>query len=285
MLAWGRTADQKRCLGIMSIHKIAAFIKRDFAMETSYRLAFILHIGKIFIYVLTFYFISSLFGKGASAYLAEYGGEYFPFVLIGIVFSEYLFVSLHSISQTIRGEQVMGTLESILATPTKVSTIIIGSCTWDFFFTSLNIFINLLLGVIFFKVNLGAMNLVSTFIILVLTIVSFSSIGIMSAAFILVFKKGDPIIWFISVFFSFLGGIYYPVKILPKFLQECAYFLPITHSLNGLRLSLLKGYGFMALLPDIKVLFIYSCVFFPISVMFFKLALKKAKKDGSLVHY
>lgn len=269
----------------MSIHKIAAFIKKDFAMEISYRFNFVLRIGKIFVSVLTFYFISSLFDKNAAAYLTEYGGEYFPFVLIGIAFLEYLFVSLHSISQNIRGEQVMGTLESILTTPTKVSTIIIGSCTWDFFFASFNIFICLLFGVIFLKVDLSSMNLVSTFIILVLTIASFSSIGIMLAAFILIFKRGDPLTWLIGGLFSFLGGVYYPVKILPKFLQECAYFLPITYSLDGLRLSLLKGYGFMALLPDIKFLFIYSCLSFPISVMFFKLALKKVKKDGSLVYY
>ena len=269
----------------MSIHKIAAFIKKDFEMEMSYRLDFTLRIVKIFASVLTFYFISNLFGNGAPVYLVEYGGEYFPFVLIGIASLEYLFVSLHSISQNMRGEQLMGTLESVLTTPTKVSTIIIGSCTWDFFFASFNIFICLLFGVIFLKVNLSAMNLVSTLIILALTIISFSSIGIMLAAFILVFKRGDPLTWLIGGVFSFLGGVYYPVKILPRFLQDCAYFLPITHSLNGLRLALLKGYGFMALLPDIKFLFIYSCVFFPVSVAVFKLALKKAKKDGSMVHY
>ena len=269
----------------MSMRKIMAFIKKDFEMEMSYKLDFILRIVKILALVLTFYFISSLFGNGASVYLAEYGGEYFPFVLIGIAFLEYLFVSLHSISRNIRGEQLMGTLESILSTPTKVSIIVIGSCIWDFFFASFNILVCLLFGAIFLKVDFSAMNLVSTFIILVLTIVSSSSIGIVLAAFILVFKRGDSLTWLIGGIFSFLGGVYYPVKILPGFLQECAYFLPITHSLNGLRLSLLKGYGFMSLLPDIKFLFIYSCVFFPVSVAFFKLALKKAKKDGSLIHY
>jgi len=269
----------------MSIRKITAFIKRDFAMEISYGLIFILRLVKIFAYILTFYLISSLFGKGASAYLTEYGGEYFPFVLIGITFFEYLFVSLHSIPRAIIGEQALGTLEFILVTPTKVSTIMIGSNVWEFIFTSFNIFIYLLFSATFLKVDLSATNLVSTFIILALTIVSFSSVGVMLAAFILVFKKVDQLVWLIGGIFSFLGGVYYPIKILPKFLQECAYFLPITHSLNALRLSFLKGYGFMALLPDIKFLFIYSCVFFPVSVVFFKLALKKVKKDGSLLYY
>jgi ABC-2 type transport system permease protein len=267
------------------MRKITAFIKRDFAIELSYRFAFILRLVKIFVSVLTFYFIASLFGKNASAYLAEYNGEYFPFVLIGIAFYEYFFMSLYSISQTIREEQMMGTLESMLTTPTRASTIIIGSSVWDFIFTSLSVFVYLLLGAFFFNVNFSGANLTSAFIILALTIMSFAGIGIISAAFILIFKKGDPVTWLISVFFGLLGGVYYPVKILPGFLQKCAYLLPITHSLDGLRLSILKGYGFMELLPNIKVLAIYSFIFLPISVMVFKLAIKKSKDDGSLVHY
>jgi ABC-2 type transport system permease protein len=244
-----------------------------------------LRVMKIFVSVLTFYFISSLLDKGASPYLAEYGGKYFPFVLIGLAFYEYLFVSIYSISQTIRDEQMMGTLESVLATPTKSSTIIIGSSMWDILFTCLNIFICLLFGVLLFKVDFSSMNLGAALLITVLTVTSFSGIGIISAAFVLVFKKGDPVAWLISVFFGLLGGVYYPVKIMPKFLQDCAYFLPITHSLNGLRLSILKGYGVFELLPDIQVLLVYSFLFLPLSVMAFKLAIKKVKKDGSLVHY
>lgn len=269
----------------MSMRKVIAFIKRDFRTELSYRFVFLLRVLKIFISIFTFYFISNLVDSGASVYLSEYGGKYFPFVLIGLAFYEYVFATLYSIAQTIRTEQMMGTLESVLATPTKVSTIIAGSCAWDILSTSLSVFIYLAAGVFIFKLDLSAMNAGAALLVFVLTIMSFAGIGIFSAAFVLVFKKGDPITWLISVTFGFLGGVYYPVKILPKFLQDCAYLLPITHSLDGLRLSILKGYGFAALLPNIEVLAVYSLIFLPLSVVFFKLAVRKAKIDGSLVHY
>lgn len=269
----------------MWLNKIIAFIKRDLAYEVSYRLAFLLRLARIFTTVLTFYFISKLFGKGASVHLVEYGGEYFPFVLIGIAFSEYLMVSLRSFSRTIRHEQMMGTLEAMLATPTRVSTIIVGASIWDFVFTSISVVIYLLLGVIFFSLDLSKMNLFCGITILILTIISFLSIGIISASFILMLKKGDPLTWFMGISFGLLGGVYFPVNIMPKFLQLFSYLLPITYSLRSLRYALLKGYGFGMLLPDIGTLFLFCILLLPISIWMFKFALKKARIDGSLVHY
>ncbi|MBU4312092.1 MAG: ABC transporter permease [Candidatus Omnitrophica bacterium] len=269
----------------MSLNKIRAFIKRDFSIEVSYRLSFFLRLARILVTVLIFYFISKLFGKGASEHLQEYGGEYFPFVLIGIAFSGYLMFGLRSFSESIRQEQMMGTLEAVLVTPTRVSIIVIGASIWNFVFSSITVFIYLLLGVVLFGVDLSSMNLVSGVIILILTILSFSSIGIISAAFVIMLKKGDPLTWFMGTCFSFLGGVYFPVDIMPKFLQVFSSLLPITYSLRSLRLALLKGYGLNMLLPDIVPLFIFCVLLMPISIGLFKLALKKARIDGSLVHY
>ena len=254
-------------------------------MDISYRLNFFLRFARIFTTILTFYFISKLFGKGASEYLKEYGGDYFPFVLIGIAFSEYIMVSLRSFSDSIRQEQIVGTLEAVLATPTKISTIVIGSSIWDFLFASISVVAYFLLGVVFFGLDLSRMNLVSGIVILILSIFSFSGIGIISAAFILMLKKGDPLAWFMGVCFGLLGGVYFPVNIMPKTLQVFSFLVPITYSLRGLRLALLKGYSFNMLLPDILALFIFSVLLFPIGILLFKLALKKAKIDGSLAHY
>lgn len=269
----------------MWLNKIFAFVKRDFAYEISYRVAFLLRLGSIFTTVLTFYFISRLFGKGASVHLAAYGGDYFPFVLIGIAFSQYIGVSLSSFAGTIRHEQVMGTLEAMLATPTRIPTIIIGASIWDFVFTSINVVLYLLFGAIFFGLDLSRMNLPGGVLILILSIACFSSIGIISASFILMLKRGDPFTWFMGACFGLLGGVYFPVDIMPKFLQLFSYLLPITYSLRSLRFALLKGYSFRMLLPDIGALVIFAIILLPISIWLFKIALNKAKIDGSLVHY
>ena len=106
-------------------------------------------------------------------YLQPYGGDYFSFVLIGIAFSGYQGVGLRSFSQAIRYEQVTGTLEIMLVTPTKISTILISSSLWRFLNTSINVLIYLLLGVILFGVNIASnANFFAVFIILILTIIA-----------------------------------------------------------------------------------------------------------------
>ena len=130
----------------MFLKKAAAFIKRDFITEVSYKSAFLMSITGIFFATLTFFFIAKLFGKAAAPLLQEYGGEYFPFVLIGIAFSTFLSTGLGSSATAIRQEQMLGTLEAMLITPTKASTITIYLSLWNFIFSSVHILIYLFMG-------------------------------------------------------------------------------------------------------------------------------------------
>lgn len=269
----------------MLFRKLFAFIKKDFLIQASYRLSFIFSWLSILATVATFYFISRLFGQGINPYLKEYQTEYFPFVLVGLAFSGYLATAIHSFSQNLRYEQIIGTLEAMLVTPTKLSIIIISLSLWDFIFTSITTFVYLLFGVLFFKVNISQMNFLTSLVILILTIISFSCIGIISASFIMVFKKGDPISWLITTFSGFFGGVFFPVTILPKPLQIISYFLPITYSLRGFRFALLQGYGFKILIFDIGMLFVFCVILLPLSIWIFKCAVKKTKIAGSLVHH
>lgn len=269
----------------MFFRKLIEFIKKDFFIQISYRFSFILTSIGIIFSVLTFYFIGKLFGEGVNPYLKEYGGEYFPFVLIGLALSSYLGMALRTFSLHLREEQMMGTLEAIFITPTKVSNLMIFIPCWDFIFNSLNALICLLLGVYFLGVKLVNTSFWAVFIILILTISCSISIGIISAAFIMVFKKGDPITWLINLFSGLFGGIYFPVAMLPVKFQFVSYLIPVTYALRALRHALLQGYSLDMLLPDIIILLFFTLVLLPLSIVLFKFALKKAKIKGSLGHY
>lgn len=262
-----------------------AFIKRDFQVNISYRFAFLLNMLSILFSVLTFFFIAKLFGERASPYLEKYGGEYFPFVLIGIAFSGYLGVGLSSFAGALRSEQMTGTLEMILLTPTRISTFLISQALWRFLRTSVNVLIYLLMGIFFFKVGLKINQILPALVVLILTITSFSSLGIIAAGFIMIFKRGDPVTWIFSTLSSLLGGVYYPIAILPGPLQKLSHFLPITHSLKGLRGALLAGESWSALAPNLIALVLFTLILMPIGILIFRYAIRKAKIDGSLVHY
>lgn len=266
-------------------YKASAFIKKDFFIQISYKTSFILDWLHTFVTIVTFYFISKLMGTAVTPYLIGYSTEYFPFVMVGLIFSGYLNTALQKFAINIRHEQLMGTLEAMLVSPTKMSLIIIGISLWDLIFTSITTVIVLLFGSLTLKVDLSHINFFPSFLILAMTIISFSSIGIISAAFVIVLKKGNPINWLIYTFTCFLGGVFFPVEMLPRGLRTISYFIPATYSLRGLRHAILQGYNFEMLFPDIAALFLFCLLLFPISIWVFIKSVNQAKISGSLAHY
>lgn len=265
--------------------KLIAFIRRDFKIILSYRSAFFLQFFSIFFSILTFYFIAKLFGNAAIPYLKSYGGDYFSFVLIGLAFSGYLNVAMSSFSSSIRTGQLTGSLEAMLSTPTRLTTILVFSSMWSFIMTSFRIVLYLLIGSTVFGVNLGSMNIPAAIIIQIVTIICFASFGIVSASFVMVFKRGEPLTGLIGKLSTLLGGVYYPVTILPLWLRPVSFMLPITYSLRGMRHALLQGYTIRALMPDLLPLMLFCIILFPASLFIFKLAVRKAKIDGTLTQF
>jgi len=262
-----------------------AFVKKDYIASKSYKAAHLMDIVQLFVSMLIFSFVAKLFGSMANPYLKAYGGDYFSFVIIGIALSDYLKLAMSSFTRSIHNAQVMGTLEALLVTETEAGTIILSSTLYSYIWTSIRVVAYLTMGVFVFSVPLYKANYPLAFLFLFLTITSFSTVGIVSASFIMVFKRGDPLTWIFSSLSWFLGGLYYPVSILPPWLQKAAYFLPITHALEGMRLALLKGASFSMVMPNILALSVFSIVMMPISLFSFRYAIYKAKLNGSLTHY
>ncbi len=265
--------------------KLVAFVRRDSKTFLSYRFAFFMEFFGIFFSILTFFFISKLFGAAATPYLEDYGGDYFSFVLIGLAFSGYLHAAMSSFSSSIRHGQLTGTLEAMLTTRTRLTTILILSSIWNFIITSLRIVLYLLIGNTVFGVDLGNMNIPAAVIIQMVTIICFASLGIVSASFVMVFKKGDPFTYLTGSLFSVFGGVFYPVTILPGWIRPVSSLLPITYSLRGMRHALLQGHTLKALMPDVGALLLFSVVLFPVSLLIFRLAVRKAKMDGTLTQF
>ena len=61
--------------------------------------------------------------------------------------------------------------------------------------------------------------------------------------------------------------------------------LPVTYALDGMRKSLLASASFAQVLPDVAALAAFDAFLVPLSVIAFRWAVRKAKKDGSLSHY
>jgi ABC-2 type transport system permease protein len=262
-----------------------AFLRRDFSIQLSYRIAFLLQILGIFFGVASFYFLSRLFGSALVPQLEQYGGDYFSFVLIGLAFNSYMGLSLSSFASSIREGQMTGTLEIMLLSPTRLSAILFSSSIWDYLMTTLNVVAYLLFGALIFGFNISQANFPTAIVVLILSVASFSGIGILSAAIVLVVKRGDPIAWIFGGLSTLLAGVYYPITVLPGWLEPLSHALPMTYSLDAMRLAMLRGYSIYEVRYDILILLGFALVLTPLAFLTFRKALKRAKREGSLIQY
>lgn len=267
------------------MRKFLAFVKRDYLVYVSYKFGIVMQFARLFISVLVFYFIGKTFGSSMSPHLGNYGGDYFSYVIIGLAGSSFVSVGLHSLASNIRGAQVEGTLEALLSTPTSIYTILVGNSLWSFIQSLGGAMVILAFGIYIQKMNMSMFNLFLTISILLLTLAAFLVVGILSAAFIMIFKQGNPIGMIFGTSSYFLGGIIFPVNVLPQFLQTFAQILPITHALNALRGVLLSNASLSDVFPFILNILVFIAVLSPVSILFFRYAVKRAKRDGSLIQY
>jgi len=265
--------------------KLLAFLKRDIQIDLSYKLRFLMQfIGIFFSTALTF-FVSELFGSSISDKLGGYGGDYFSFVIIGIALIDYLSVSLEQFSDEIRTAQLEGTLETLLVTPTSVYTVLFSSSLYNYFLTSLRVMVYILLGLLLFGLKLHLTSILALVVLMILTIGSFAGIGLISAAFILVLKRGSPVSLLVMTVSGLLGGVFYPLDVLPAWLVPLAQLLPITHALEAMRQILLNGASFAFRSEKILILVLFSAILIPLGLAAFGYGLKIAKREGSLLYY
>jgi len=119
----------------------------------------------------------------------------------------------------------------------------------------------------------------------VLSIVSFNALGLFSASVIILMKRGDALGWALRVSSLVLGGVYYPVNVLPSWLNVIGQLLPLTHALELLRRSLMNGEGFTQLWGEFAILAGMTLVLLPLGLLACQLAIRVARTDGSLSHY
>ncbi|MDH5523383.1 MAG: ABC transporter permease [Desulfobulbaceae bacterium] len=265
--------------------KPAAFIRRDFKIAASYRLQFVTQGIGIILSTFSFFLVSRMFDGQNVASLTPYGGNYFSFALIGIALTDYLTISTNSFAGEIRSAQMVGTLEALLVTPTSMSTILFSSFIFKLLATTIRIWAYLLLGVFFFGVTFPSVDLLLLAITFILTLIPFLGLGLFSAAFIIVFKQGSPISGLMAMASGLLGGVLYPVSVLPAWLIPFSSVLPITHGLEAMRRILLNGAGIQDVIGQWNILFWLSLAFMGIGCGSIYYGLKIAKKDGSLLHY
>jgi ABC-2 type transport system permease protein len=267
------------------LYKALAFIQRDFRIESGYQAAFIMGLVESLMLLVILHFLGQLIHVPASMGLGKYGRDYFPFALIGVAFARYFDLMLRMFSESIRTAQVTGCLEAMLSSQTSAITVVTMSSFYSLLSGGLQLVMILVGGVLLFGVNLGTMDVPATLLILLLSIGIFVGFGVLSASAIVWLKKGDPITWILGGMGSILGGAYFPVEVMPGWMQKISYIVPIRYSLDALRLTMLTGASIRSVARPLETLLVMATILLPASALLFTAAVRKGRKEGTLVQY
>lgn len=260
-----------------------AFVLRDFRVAWSYRFSFaVQNVGLIFsLFGLKFF--SEMMG-GSSASLARYGGNYFAFALPGVALTTLSYPAVKVFRDGVRSAQVTGTFEAMLLTRTRPSALVLCAGIYPILGACVEMLLIVAAGGLFLGAALRPGGYLLALVVVAMTVAAFVGIGLISAAFAIAFKQGEPFTGGFVTLSLILGGVLYPVSVLPGWLRALSPLLPVTHALELLRNVLIEGAHVGALAEHLAALALFTLLL-PIGLLLLDLSMNRARRTGSLSHY
>lgn len=267
------------------LRKLPAFARRDFLVAWSYRMSFVSDLVNLAGQALVFAFIGKMIDP---ADLPTVGGEqvtYIEFVAVGIAIGVFVTFGLQRVSAAIRNEQLMGTLESLLVTPTRTATLQIGSVFFDLLYIPLQTAVFLAAMALGFGLHIEPSGILPATALLLVFIPFVWGLGVLSAAATLTFRRGANAVAFGAILLAFGSGLYFPVELLPDWIEATAKANPIAIAVNGMRDALLGGTGWEGVGSDLLRLAPLAAASLCLGILAFRLALRRERSLGTLGLY
>ncbi len=266
----------------MMASKLATFFRHGFVLARSYKLNFVAKYLATVVTVVFYFFLAEMF-KRANVIVSP-GDDYFTFLLIGGAFSKYVEIGMRTLSDTLREEMLMGTIEPLLATATPATLALLGPSTFIAAEGTLLVLAQLVIGALF-GADFSRANWPAAVVMTLLMVGCLFCWGAISAAFTLRYKRHDPVNWIVGAISYVFSGVFFPVSTLPPAMQVISYALPFTYGLQALRGALLNGKGLLDLGPEIAALLLFTVVLLPVAVYSIRAATRYLKTSGALAHY
>ncbi len=161
---------------------------------------------------------------------------------------------------------------------------IVACSAWEFLQATFFALFYLFLGWALFGVRFKG-NLLLAFAFLILTALVLHCVGILSASFTLVFKRGDPFGAILATGSFLFSGVLFPTQALGSVFTGISCVLPTTYGVDGIRRVLIEGQSWAQVRGPLLTLVIFLVVLLPTALLLFEGALRRAKRDGSLIQY
>ena len=262
----------------MILDKAAAVIKKDLLTSIRYRNGLLLNAFAPVAQLVMFYYLARAVGPQ----FRPEGMPYFLFLLVGTGFYTFLLTGMHSFFRSIQESQQSGTLEVLMTTATPAPQLLFLSVISVFAGGVIQLLLYVGGGLLLFRPPLHV-NIAACLVVFTLSVLIAVSVGMIAAGLQIAIHKGSAALWLLGSTAWVVSGTLFPIAVLPRPIEIVAQFLPMTHSIAGMRLVVADGSP--ALIREIGMLVAFSVVLVPASVGFFAWTLRRARQFGTLSFY
>ena len=265
---------------ITAAYAFLAVLRRDLHVYLSYRTRLVSQLLTALFSLTLFYYVSRLVHvSGFTSHSA-----YFGFVVVGISMISVMY-SCFSIPELVRQELVAGTFDRLLLSPFGAIRSVIAMALFPMAFSFVLAVFTLFLGCVVFGLHLHWPTVPVTVPVMVLVLLAFMPFGVLFAALTVVVKQGSVGTSWVIALLSIVGGLYFPVTLLPGWLQTIAKVQPFTAATDLLRHLLVNSSLGQSAETSLLKLTGFAAVLLPASIFLLAYAIRVGQRRGTIIEY
>ena len=170
---------------------------------------------------------------------------------------------------TLMQERQEGTLRRLLVMPISKVAVLTGKLLGVFVSGILQMVVLIAFGTFAFSVPWGQSPLALVLLILAFAF-AITSLGMMMAALTRTLAQANSLNTVVVLAMSSLGGAWWPLEIVPTWMQSLGQLFPTTWAMRGFHDIITRGLGVTAVLPEVGILLLYGLVFLAIGTWRFR---------------
>jgi ABC-2 type transport system permease protein len=258
-----------------------AIATRDWLLFRSYRMRFFTQfIGGLFTVTL-FYYISQIVSSSAF----DSPEEYFAFVVVGLVVMEVLVGTLSTVPLAVRQELVAGTLERLVVSPFGTVAAVTSMLAFPFLIAFIRGVVTLTIAGLVFGLPVEWETAPLAVPVALAGALAFAPFALMVAAAVLRVKQAGAGTGLIMGLLALVGGFFFPVALLPDWIEWASEVQPFTPALDLLR-NLLVGTPLEgSALGALARIGLFAVALMPVGVWVLGLAVRSAQRRGTITEY
>jgi len=266
----------------------SALAKKQWQVELSYPLSVLWFIVMPFLWFIPFLLAgTALTGSADSASLANLAGtgDWITYIAIGSAYTGLAISLMWGTGFSLRREQNVGTLETLMTVPMKRGTLVWGSTLHNLQHGGLGVILQLLASILFFGVTLDMWGILPALGVIGLSIIAMQGLVFTIVCIVLIAKQAWMIVEVLSSVLMLVAPMSYPLAVLPPLLQYFAMVSPLTWTVEGFRGFLMEGIAYSGVMNAIIALIILDVVFIIIGTAMFSATEKYVRSKGALEQF